>query len=431
MKRTIRIVSLVIISALVVFLTNACGSYRAAETNLKPVAKKKLSETELKIKKTRLLTESDPNDVDAHLQLAEALLKRVRETGDYSLNEEARVSIANALRLDSDNLNAQVMKIQIDLSEHEFQAALELTQKLRKKYPNFEPLMAAEVDSKTELGRFEEAVNAAQEYVDFKPNSNSYVRVAHLRSLHGDVDGALEARLMALRSADPTNKEEIAWHYSQLGTEYFNSGRIEKADSFYAKALLAFPDYHWALAGKGRVLAAQRDYKAAETIYRNLIKVAEDGDRVFFLADLLEKQGKVKEAKQVADAYIQKQLKSGGDIHRIALYWADRDSNLAASLKIASEDRTENGDLLSSDYLAWNLYKNGKFKEAKKYMEEAMRLKTKNALFYYHAGMIESALGNKSKAIKFLEQSRQINPHFDLIQSEILRKKLTELKSAG
>jgi len=58
-----------------------------------------------------------------------------------------------------------------------------------------------------------------------------------------------------------------------------------------------------------------------------------------------------------------------------------------------------------------------------------MHLKTKDARIFYHAGMIEKALGNQKGAIKYLERERFMNPAFDLIQAEKARKMLEELKN--
>ena len=56
-----------------------------------------------------------------------------------------------------------------------------------------------------------------------------------------------------------------------------------------------------------------------------------------------------------------------------------------------------------------------------------MRLKTKNALFFYHAGMIEKGLGNKKTAKDFLQKALWTNPAFDLLQAEKAKAALKEL----
>lgn len=381
------------------------------------------------IEKAEKLVAQNPESANSHIQLAMAFLKKVRETGDYSLNREAEVSIKKALEIDKDNFIARFLRIQIYLSEHEFQKALDSAEKLEKENPNSEAVMAAITDVKTELGMYKEAVKAAQKFVDFRPNSNSYARVAHLRSLYGKTDSAIEARKMALSSANPTDKENLAWHQSQLGKELFNLGRFSEAERVFDSALKIFPEYHWALEGIGKVRAAQGDLESAAKIYEKLTKRTSEPVRAIFLGDIYKKLGKNRKAKETYDAIIKKQRESDGDMHRIALFWADNDMNLDEALKIASDDRKKMADLLASDTLAWCLYKTGSYKEAKKYIKEAMRLGTKNALFYYHRGMIENKLGNKKEAIKYLKLSIETNPSFDLLQAEIAKQTLAVLES--
>ncbi len=124
---------------------------------------------------------------------------------------------------------------------------------------------------------------------------------------------------------------------------------------------------------------------------------------------------------------VKRETTSGGDMHRIALFWADHDINLDDALEVARQDRAKNGDLLASDILGWCLYKKGQYTEAKKYALEALRLKTKNASLYYHLGMIEDALGNKREAVRNLKLALEINPAFDILQAGIARQRLEEL----
>ncbi|MEZ5427876.1 MAG: tetratricopeptide repeat protein [Pyrinomonadaceae bacterium] len=426
-------VSPLLILILMLFLIIAGGcrtqtalTEEASETPEKTVA----SPADELIKAAAELVKSNPEKAASHVQLASAFLKKVRETGDYSLNRQAEVSIEEALRLEPKNFAAQFLKIQIYLSEHEFARALTLAESLEKDNPDSEALMSAITDAKTELGRYEEAVEAAQKLVDFRPNSNSYIRVAHLRSLHGDIEGAIEARKLALGSADPDDREILAWHRSQLGKEYFNAGRFSEAEREFDLALKIFPDYHWALAGKGKVRAAQNDLETAARIYEELNERTAEIERGIFLGDLYQRLGKKTKAQKIYQQMVDRQREKGGDMHRIALFWADHDINLDEALRIAEKDREENRDLLSSDTLAWCLYKKKDFRSARKYMTEAMRLNTKSALFYYHAGMIENSLGNRREAIRYLKLALSTNPSFDLLQAEVARKTLTGLEES-
>jgi tetratricopeptide (TPR) repeat protein len=421
-----KLILIFLLLAIVVFGSSAC-----TQQDVSPVtasAREMQSPADLQMKKAGELVNKIPGSAKSHVQLAAAILSKVRETGDYSLNRRAEESLGKALAIEPENFDAQILQTQIYLSEHKFREGLELAKKLESANPDSAAVMAAVVDAQTELGQYDEAVKSAQKFVDLRPNSASYTRVAHLRSLHGDVKGAIEARQLALRIADPADKEGLAWFNSELGKEYLIAGRSAEAESAFDKALEIFPDYHWALAGKGKVLAGRGEYDNAIEIFEKLTSRVPQSDRAIFLGDLYKIVGRNSDAQKIYDEAVKRERESSlGDMHRIALYWADHDTNLDEALDVAQQDRAVNNDLLASDTLAWCLYKKGSYTEAKKYMAEAIRLKTKNAMFYYHLGMIENALGNKAEAVRNLKLAVEINPAFDLLQAGIARQKLEEL----
>jgi tetratricopeptide (TPR) repeat protein len=423
---------LILLSIALIFNVSACAERNSSAEQTTAAEEKTLLKTPAdgRIEKAKALVAEYPDLSKSHLQLAAAYLQKVRETGDYSLNRLAEVSLRNALEIEPKSFDAKLLQTQIYLSEHEFGRALELGKEMNKLRPDNPLAYAVMTDALTELGRYAEAVETAQKFVDIRPNALSYSRVAHLRSLHGDIPGALEARMLAVKMADPQDLETYAWYLSQLGTEYFNSGDHENAGRAYEKALEVLPEYHWALAGRGNVLAAGGDYEKAAAIYEKLRARVPETSREIFLGDLYKKMGRERDAEKIyTEVARREKAKEDGDLHRVALLWADHDTNLDEALKVAREDREVNNDLLASDTYAWALYKKGDYAEAKKQMTDAMRLDSKNALFYYHLGMIENALGNKQEAVKNLELALATNPAFDLIQADIARETLKKLRS--
>ena len=80
------------------------------------------------------------------------------------------------------------------------------------------------------------------------------------------------------------------------------------------------------------------------------------------------------------------------------------------------------------DVLAWTLFKNGRFDEAAAASEQALKLGTQEALFYYHAGMIAAAQGNTELATDQLSHALKLNPNFDFVQSRIAQTQLDNLQ---
>jgi tetratricopeptide (TPR) repeat protein len=66
---------------------------------------------------------------------------------------------------------------------------------------------------------------------------------------------------------------------------------------------------------------------------------------------------------------------------------------------------------------AWTALKAGKAGEARDAIAQALRLGTKDARLFYHAGMIARAAGEADKAREFLRRALDLNPGFDPLQA--------------
>jgi tetratricopeptide (TPR) repeat protein len=361
-----------------------------------------------------------PESASGYNQLAAAYMQVARETGDFSLNAKSDEALKHALEIDANNYDSLKLKTKLLLTFHRFQEALELAKKLEATHRQDHDIYGALTDANVELGNYEEAVTAAQKMVDLRPDTSSYSRVAHLRSLHGDTKGAIEAMRVATRIADPKDKEAQAWCYVHLGNELLKTGKYDEAEKEYDNALEVFPDYYLALAAKGRARASVGDYEKAIEFYKRAQEKVPQTETVIALGDIYTKLGKTDEAKKQYDLaeFIEQKLGDASDQRRLALLYADRDVKLDEALAIAQREKQKRKDIFTADVLAWCLYKKGFYKEAKAAIDEAIRLKTKDAGIFYHAGMISKALGNAKEAEHYLQLAIQTHPAFDILQSE-------------
>jgi tetratricopeptide (TPR) repeat protein len=373
--------------------------------------------------------ENLPNVPSGYNKLAVAYIRQARETGDFSLNQNAQNAVDRALEIAPGDYDAQKLKASLLLTFHRFAQALEYGKKLQEKNPRDAFIYGILTDANVELGNYEAAVEAVQTMVDTRPNMESYARVAHVRSLHGDSDGAIQAYSLAARVADPMDKEAQSWCLTFTGHEFFKVGRFEEAERHYDAALKILPEYHLALAGKATARAAFGDYENAIRFFTQTQARVPATEVVIALGDVYAKSGDAaKAAEQYKLAEFIEQKLGNLDQNRLALLWADREENLDEALAIAEREYSARKDIFTADIYAWCLYKKGDFAAAKKAINEAMRLKTKNALFFYHAGMIEKSLGDKKTARDFLQKALQTNPAFDLLQAEKAKSTLQELK---
>jgi tetratricopeptide (TPR) repeat protein len=365
------------------------------------------------------LIRREPNVAEGYVKLSAAYIRLARETGDFSLNRKAEAAAEYALQIEPQNLSALKLKNALHLTFHRFAEAREMALNLQKQNPRDAFFYGVLTDANVELGNYEEAVENAQKMVDLKPNLESYARVSYLRSLHGDTDGAIEAMRMAANIADPSNPETKAWCLARLGDEYFRLGKFAEAEREYDHALQTFPDYYLAVAGKGRARAAENDLETAVNLLTSANNRVPNVENIIFLGDVLSRLNRSDEARKQYDLAQFIEEKFGNiDRRRLALLWADKDERLDEALAIARREREQRQDIYTADILAWCLYKNGDAAAAKKAIDEALRLKTKDARIFYHAGMIYQKNGDLKNGRKFLQEAIKLNPAFDLIEIE-------------
>lgn len=421
---------LIIFTALA-FISGACSTKTAQPNAVQAAPENTTADTnDAEIKEVLKLIEKVPDSPTGYVQLATIYIKRARGTGDFSLNNQAETAVDKALQFAPEDAAARKLKASLHLTFHRFAEALEAGKKLQAEFPNDAFVYGVLTDANVELGNYREAVESAQKMVDLKPNSNSYARVAHLRSLHGDHSGAVEMFKTAARTADPQDKEAQSWCLVQLGDEYWKNGKYPEAEKVYDEALTNFPNFHLAFAAKGRIRAAQNDFDGAIKFLTDANNRIPNSENAILLGDIYTKQGYPEKARQQYELVevIESKIGNNNDQKRLALLWADRDVKLDEALAITKREYGLRKDIFTADALAWTLYKKGEFVEAKKAIAAALNLKSNDARIFYHAGMIEKALGNRAEAVKHLETALKINPMFDLIQTDNTRKALEELK---
>ncbi|CAN5389179.1 hypothetical protein BH23GEM4_BH23GEM4_22310 [soil metagenome] len=68
--------------------------------------------------------------------------------------------------------------------------------------------------------------------------------------------------------------------------------------------------------------------------------------------------------------------------------------------------------------------------EARRAMQRALRLGTDDALLFYHAGMIDHALGADERAARELRRALELNPRFHPTHPATARKVLDSLEGS-
>ena len=416
---------------LLIAFNSGCSSVRSFPEPVKAAKSFSITEADPEVKSALDYIAKAPESSLGYQQLAIIYIKRARQSGDFSLNSKAESAVKKGLEGNPADASLQKLQATLHLTFHRFDEALALGKKLASENPADSFGYGILTDANFELGKYDESAAAVQKMVDLRPNSSSYARVAQVRSIYGDHAGTLEMYKLAARTADPQDKEAQSWCLVRIGDELWKYGKYSEAEKVYDEALTVLPDYYLAAIGKGRVRASQNDLESAIKILTKATERVPNVDAFILLGDIYTKQGNAEKAKQNYDLVeiVEAKIGVNNDQKRLALLWADNNVKLDEAIAITVREHEMRKDVNTADALAWAHYKKGNLAEAKVAITEALRLKSNEARFLYHAGMIEKALGNRAAALKSLEAAIKLNPAFDVIQTEVAKSAIAELKS--
>jgi len=409
----------------------ACGSTPAAGGGISAPA---LGPTDAAISAEQAALRQNPADVPSLEALAGSYLQKVREVGDPSYYAKVEALLRQALALKPGDVDAETLMGTLQLARHQFASALTWGRAAAAQDSFDANALGVVGDAEVELGRYDAAADTFQQMVDTRPDLSSYARVSYLRELHGDVAGAVDAMQMAVTAGGPV-PENTAYTEVLLGNLYFGAGRVDDADLAYHAAISADPGYVQALAGLAQVQAARADWPAAIRLYRQAIDTYPAPQFVIALGDAYTAAGDPRQAAQTYDlASAEQQLYEANGIDldmELALFDADHARDLPAALAAAQRAVRDRPGIYSYDALAWALFKSGAASAALQASRSAHRLGTRDALLYFHTGMIEAALGQRTAAAADLGLALAINPHFSVLHAGEARTELAQLGGAA
>jgi tetratricopeptide (TPR) repeat protein len=367
------------------------------------------------IAQARELLRSRPDSVVGMNQLAQAYLQKVREVGDPSYYPKVESLLKAAIGRDPLNFDAAVLSGVLLLAEHRFREALEWGKKARELNPANAAPLGIITDASVELGSYDEATGAVQQMVRTRPDLSSYSRISYVKELHGDIEGAIQSMRDAVTAGGPY-PENTAYVQVLLGNLYLGRGRLEEADSQYRQVLEQYPDYVHALASRGAERAAQGRLREAIQLYKRAVDIYPLPQYVIALGDVYALSGDRAGAARSYDlAAVEQQLYTANGVdldQELALFDADHQRNLGDALAAARRAILDRPSVTSSDVLGWTLFQAGDYQAALAPSQQANRLGTQDALFFFHRGMIEARLGLAQDARLDLRQALAINPHF-------------------
>jgi tetratricopeptide (TPR) repeat protein len=395
------------------------------------------TKTDHQIAYYQTLLKRSPQSAKAYLGLGDALVRKARETGDPSYFNRAEEALKRTLQLAPHNAGALRHLAYVYYSRHEFAPAVLYARQAIERDGEDADAYGVLGDALLEVGQYAEAQAAYAYMMELDQSLYSYSRLAGLKSLRGDSAGAIAdlERAVGAGKAAKQPAESVAWAEWQLGMDHFAVGDLEKAETRFQQSLETHADYYRALSGLAQVRSAQKKYDEAIELYRKALAILPMPEYAAALGDLYEKIGKTELARQqyALVEYIGRlnALNKALYNRELAYFYADHDIKSKEGLELARRELDYRRDIYAYDVLAWNLYRNGQLEPAREAIHKALKLGTRDAKLFFHAGMIHHGLGELDKAREFLSRALATNPHFHILLAERAARTLKQIDNAG
>lgn len=340
------------------------------------------------------------------------------DPGFYTLAEQCALCMTSK---QPDSAEAQLLRGHILNQMHRFREAEVLARQLvAQRGLSFDYGLLG--DALTEQGKIDDAVAAYDHMLQQKPSPQGYIRAAHVRWLTGDLAGAIQLMRMAVNGfRDP---EASAWSHVRLALYELQAGQVQQASSRIAATMASKPEYAPALAAHGRLLLAQGKPHDAIVPLQRAVKLNPLPESQWLLIEALRAADRTDEAQAVEQTLMQRGATD--DRRTLALYLATTDRDPSLAVRLAQAELEVREDVLTLDDLAWALKAAGKHQEARAVNARAMKVGTRDARLFYHAGVIAAAVGEREEASHWF--ARAIADRQMLLPSE--RAQLTKAAAA-
>lgn len=404
-------------------------AYRSSGETLTPDVSTEQNKLTAEIARLSEVTHKQPDNLEGYIELSQLYLQKVRDTADGSYYQKIADLMNQAETIEPMNSKVWALRASVALGRHQFIDAKKYAERAIKLDPNDHLNFGLRGDAAIELGEYESAARAFQSMVDLRPDYSAYIRIAYLRELYGDIEGAKQFLRLAI-STGSNFTENSAFAYVELG-KLESRDDPEQASKEFGRALVLVPEYPSALEGLGKIAFFEKDFALSEAYFLRAYNKLPLVQFAIDLGDLSLHAGKTEQAARyftLTDVAFAQAEKSGIDTDlEQSLFLNDHDRDLPVALAQAERAYLIRPSVYAADNLAWALYKNKQFSKAATYEKDALRLGQTDPLILFHQGMIAASTGEKEKAIHYLSTSLRLHPRFSILQVENARAALNNL----
>ena len=306
-KRTIALIMSMVLAAAVLFIiskgaakNNPPSSYKLLprKHSLTYTAEWETVKNNVSVLQQKI--ESNSSDTRSMIALAAIYIQEGRTTENFSYyNAAAMKLVDNVLAIDANNFEALTFKSTILLSKHQFEEARKIAEQARQLYPQNAYVYGLIIDASVELGKYKDALEAADKMIAIRPDIRSYARIAYLREIHGDLPGAIEAMTLAIDAGMPGD-EQTEWCRYQLGKLYEKTGNLKEAEMNYMITLKNRENYPYGLIGLAGLAVVQKNFDKALTLYMQADTLSNNHIVKEGIAEVYQQTGEEKKAKYMA-----------------------------------------------------------------------------------------------------------------------------------
>ncbi len=373
-----------------------------------------------------------PKDFSSWASLGSAYIEQAKATADPALYTRAEGALRKSLDINTaDNFAAAAGMSALAAARHDFIDARAWALKGLDVNPASATLHGTLADAETQLGNYDAAFVATQRMVDLSPDTASLTRASYAWELRGDLVRARTLMERALDNAISTNQKAFAHYY--LGELALNAGDASGARRQYDAGLAGSPDHAALLEGKAKATAALGEHDAALRHFADAVARVPLPMYLIEYGELLESLGRTAEASAQYELFetAQKLFEAGGGVADAepTLFHADH-GDPARALAYGEAGVRNRPFIEMHDAYGWALYRSGRHAEALAAVTKARSLGTRSALFEYHSGMIQLALGNTGAARAHLAAALATNPTFHPLHAPKAREALQRLGAA-
>jgi tetratricopeptide (TPR) repeat protein len=380
----------------------------------------------------RARVQRDPRSAADYARLAGLHLQRARQTADNGDLIRAEENARHSLRLRTGRNPASFGVLASSLlAQHRFDEALAVAQQLVAADSTSIGARGLLAETEYELGRYPQAARTLGRLATYRTDPSAAPRLARWAELHGRPE---EARRLLRAARDEASrrhgvpKEQLAWYHLRLGDLALRYGHLDEATAELRAGLSISPEDYRLLGTLARVGSARRRWHEAIDYGERAIRQALDPATLGVVGEAYAAIGDSAKAEEYYHTMETAVLHQPGPFHRAwSLFLLDHDRDVPRVLaKVEEEIRTRH-DVYGYDLLGWALHLSGRDLEAREAMGYALALGTRDAMLFYHAGMIERALGHDRSAQRYLRAALEINPYWHPLQPDRARAVLDSL----